>query len=250
MNAPTKPNAFTLIELLVVISIIAILISLLLPVLTQSRYEGRNALCAANLRSWGVASNAYANDFDYFLPSHNFNQVGVVPHVWDVSKQFIEQMNTYGLSRQLVECPHTGADASFDSDLWFDFFANESNLLPGYALWVPRTVNGVEEYPPASAGEYPVNLDQDNILEFPVATDLIVKGRFLYTSDALDDGAPIERSISTILAGSMEGVFAWHDVGGRVSPTNQVFADGHVARKQAQDIRTAWTSTINYRNMH
>ena len=53
---------FTLIELLIVIAIIAILASMLLPVLNKARERGKSAGCMANLRSMGQEMNLYAND--------------------------------------------------------------------------------------------------------------------------------------------------------------------------------------------
>ncbi|MHC4555052.1 MAG: type II secretion system protein [Planctomycetota bacterium] len=61
-------KAFTLIELLVVISIIALLLSVLLPSLRQARFQAKKLICVTNLRSIGLAIHAYANDFDDTIP--------------------------------------------------------------------------------------------------------------------------------------------------------------------------------------
>jgi prepilin-type N-terminal cleavage/methylation domain-containing protein len=53
---------FTLIELLVVISIIAVLISILLPALASARTEGTKARCLANMRGLGQAFETYSID--------------------------------------------------------------------------------------------------------------------------------------------------------------------------------------------
>jgi len=55
-------GAFTLIELLVVMAIIAILASLLLPVLATAKEAGRRANCKSNLRQMAVACHIYALD--------------------------------------------------------------------------------------------------------------------------------------------------------------------------------------------
>jgi len=60
--------AFSLIELLVVIALLALLLSILLPALSQTRHQARRAACAANLRQVGVAVHLYAQDFDDTIP--------------------------------------------------------------------------------------------------------------------------------------------------------------------------------------
>jgi prepilin-type N-terminal cleavage/methylation domain-containing protein len=52
-------DGFTLIELLVVISIIALLMAVLLPVLSRARKQAKAMVCQANLRQLGVAYSAY-----------------------------------------------------------------------------------------------------------------------------------------------------------------------------------------------
>jgi prepilin-type N-terminal cleavage/methylation domain-containing protein len=62
---PTRrppPRAFTLIELLVVISVIAVLVSIVLPSLGAARETSRRAKCLANLRSIGQGFSMYLKD--------------------------------------------------------------------------------------------------------------------------------------------------------------------------------------------
>lgn len=61
-------HAFTLIELLVVISIVALLISILLPALKSARSASRTVKCLSNLRQVGVLVQLYTNDNKTFLP--------------------------------------------------------------------------------------------------------------------------------------------------------------------------------------
>jgi prepilin-type processing-associated H-X9-DG protein len=63
-----KRASFTLLELLVVVAGIAVLASLLLPVLSRAKLRVRDVACLNNLRQWGLATQLYAADHDDYLP--------------------------------------------------------------------------------------------------------------------------------------------------------------------------------------
>ncbi|MBN1435621.1 MAG: prepilin-type N-terminal cleavage/methylation domain-containing protein [Sedimentisphaerales bacterium] len=64
--AKIRSAAFTLIELLVVVSIIALLISILLPSLSRAREQARSVVCRSNLHQLHLANTGYALENDDF----------------------------------------------------------------------------------------------------------------------------------------------------------------------------------------
>jgi len=63
-----KRKGFTLVELLTVISIIALLMAILLPILGRVRRSARAGVCLSNLRQWGMVYKMYTDEFDGRLP--------------------------------------------------------------------------------------------------------------------------------------------------------------------------------------
>lgn len=61
-------RAFTMIELMVALTIIAILATLLLPLLGVARAAALRMSCASNLRQLGIGTLAYIADHDDLLP--------------------------------------------------------------------------------------------------------------------------------------------------------------------------------------
>jgi len=69
-NSPAL-RGFTLIELLVVVAIIALLIGILLPTLSEARRIAKQTICSANLKMFGTGGASYAADFKDRLWSLN-----------------------------------------------------------------------------------------------------------------------------------------------------------------------------------
>ena len=68
-----KQNAFTLIELLVVISIIAVLLSILMPALQKAKTHTKFIICGMRLKNTSTMFGVYSADWDNLYPPHYNN---------------------------------------------------------------------------------------------------------------------------------------------------------------------------------
>ena len=129
----------TLIELLVVIAVVAILASLLLPVITSTKEAARRAKCKSNLRQWGVALNLYGMDHEDRLPVLT-NQDGVPGGwPWDCPSTVATNLEQYGAQRPILYCP--SFPQQNNEELW-DFSANPRSpgrdyRVLGYVMTFP-----------------------------------------------------------------------------------------------------------------
>ncbi len=119
-NQRQDQPGFTLIELLVVISIIALLIGILLPVLGNAREQARRLSCLVNQRSVTQATISYAVDNDGTAP-RNFGRTGspqppppglpvfnTIPE--RLTRGIVPQLTPYFVTFEAFRCP------SWDSD--------------------------------------------------------------------------------------------------------------------------------------
>ncbi len=118
-----KPlHGFTLIELLVVISIIALLIALLLPALSQARAAAQQTMCASNQRHLGLAFELYAEDNDRILtPLQDYWFARIAPYVQrlepEADPRFYAEGRWIGYDAPGLSCPVLEIDNPQDGPL-------------------------------------------------------------------------------------------------------------------------------------
>ena len=171
-----RPAGFTLIELLVVVAIIAILASLLLPVLARAKVKAQAIQCMNNHRSLMLAWRMYNDDNGdvlLYASPNVYNTPAVIPYVWVLGWMNFDPTNPSnwdvnqdiaksplwpycGQSAAIWKCP---ADTSYvtvngsnlprvrsmSMNLWVGGFGGTSGGLCGSDWWTPRWKR-LEEY--------------------------------------------------------------------------------------------------------
>ncbi len=119
-----KKRAFTLIELLVVITIIALLVSILMPALTKAKEQAKIALCSNNLKQQGLGTVMYANENDGKVPS-DFGDVQC-NWLWDLAFESTNLMNkAAGIkSNEIYACP-SNMEKEYNDPRWWQYNYNQ-----------------------------------------------------------------------------------------------------------------------------
>ncbi len=108
-------KAFTLIELLVVISIIAVLMSILMPALGKVREQAKKVVCSTRLKDLGTTFRLYrADNNDHLPPSYLFNSELNAGFAEGDKRWFVRIKDYYDLNRagtgsvydyNMLKCP-------------------------------------------------------------------------------------------------------------------------------------------------
>lgn len=184
-------NGFTLIELLVTISIMATLMSMLLPSLNRAREMGQRTVCSSNIRQLTLAWYMYATDNDDHLcsadtewndPPGDRNGPG---YNWVADGPLIPGNNVGGtedaLKNGVLWWPYAGRS----SDL-YNCKSDGSELLRSYSI--SRTMNGKT-----------CNCEHDNIRAFRTLGQITRNARKMVFIDASSRMGWIEGSFCPVV---------------------------------------------------
>lgn len=123
-------KGFTLIELLVVISIIALLISLLLPALAQAKGDAEATACGANEHEMGIGMQEYLQTWQGFYPGNDvLNGVGPSNNFCAWVPRLMTMMGPG--SAKLFYCPARTIDMQYQGYMWP--IASSPTIPAGYS---------------------------------------------------------------------------------------------------------------------
>ncbi len=150
-----RKKGFTLIELLVVISIIAILMALMLPAMSNARKSARMVMCGSVLHQWSIPMAVYANDNRQAYPI-----MGMVALYGSMYPQYGGYANQYSaiwqtsmssyIGANMHKCPDAGSRQKWGGgptspswDFWMDYTYypyREYSALDYQSIgWMPRS---------------------------------------------------------------------------------------------------------------
>lgn len=224
-------KGFTLIELLVVISIIALLMSILMPALRRVREQAKQRVCANNIHQHLLSLTMYASENDDNLP---LSKLGW--WLWDLDNETVDFIIKSGAVRGTFYCPSNRNQKLWADEVW-DFAEGEYRVT-GY-FWMMENQNMVLfwEQPEGSGHKrWLKKITVRRAGDTELVTDVIISNEEDYGSPEYPDGN---------FARCMGGMWAMYGVYDSTSHLrtesepaggNMGFVDGHVDWRPFKEI--------------
>jgi prepilin-type N-terminal cleavage/methylation domain-containing protein/prepilin-type processing-associated H-X9-DG protein len=235
-------KAFTLIELLVVIAIIALLLSIIMPALKETKKRAMGIFCLANLRSLATAWTLYADENDNKMCSSevwgNYSEVQDFDWVHPVISTS-DPLYTHGMTDHQRELAGIRKGALFPYTETVDVYN-----CPGDKTWktAGSSFNAYQSPFRSYAGSNAMNGQYNGggsyePYQYKKVSDIKLPAlRMVFLEEEEADGANWG---SWVL--SLPPTYAWWDpisIWHSKSSTNLAFADGHAAKRNWVDQST------------
>ncbi len=231
-------KAFTLVELLVVISVMALLMGILMPMLATARRYSKEIFCLNNLRQMLLAVNVYTNDNDGYYPPAYYRKNGT-DYRWDFNteKDWSTQPATVevwpGLLWQgttiekIQQCPSFNGQSNTAADPYTGYNYNTSYLGHDESRIVqPDNTTELPLPDVGSAKKDAPMLPTANVLDVgtPQATAIFGDGEVSGGGANKFMRAPFSNPRDDSFSGRWGGTQGYRHNG----KTNVAFCDGHV----------------------
>ncbi|AQQ10026.1 PilD-dependent protein PddA [Sedimentisphaera cyanobacteriorum] len=241
-NRKNRTSGFTLIELLVVISIIALLMSILMPALNKAREQARNVVCQSNVKQWGLIFSMYTDDSDGYFPADCHKDDG--RWTW-----FLSMKPYYAGKFEILLCPTTKAAPEdrggrlnnrwqwnvrwwtpnvFETEMLEDRDAEELGGSYGQNWWVTSNDSWTATYPTENKFKRVDNVQKPSSV--PVIGDC---GSFVVRPTRFADPPESDGDYSYESSNEMKRVCTNRHNNGRV---NWVFADFSVQQVKLKEL--------------
>ena len=226
------PFAFTLIELLVVVAIIAVLMSVLLPALTQAREAARRVRCTSNMHHIGNATVFYGQESNDHFPGPPKRRAlcaggkdGIDPsYSDDVCGGHRRPLNPYlSYNYEIFHCP-SDAGYSRTSSPWYEPYKYLSSLFDQYGSSYNFNVKGIVQDWPGGGGLANPGGPLINYVPTMYRLSDVVNPTFCMVMGDPD----IWSYAGTGTIDYPYGALNWHSPALTLNPySNAAFADGH-----------------------
>ena len=208
-------NGFTLIEILVCITIIAVLIAILFPVITNSKRDAYKTTCQSNLKTIGQVARMYADDNDGQWADHS------VWVRWNQADNVYPPTPRPASYPRLAGCPLLQIPPERVDELSARGYINGYAVNLAFTSWNyhREIVDGEvkDEHPPVT----------DRDIVYPATTVLFCDAAL----DVTGTGAPDPFSDASPYPYNIERAWERHKGGG-----NYLFCDGHVKLFHKDDV--------------
>ena len=229
-----KGRGFTLIELLVVISIVALLLSILIPSLKKARENAKDVICRTNIKSMQLATTLYTDDFDGKMPIYDLSGLWV-----NLISEYLDDVD------QARYCPSTTIDKARLATIQPDEYQWGSSKRSWIWYWgTPEPETGsyglsswfytLESYPNTADGDryFRTMSDVRHMARTPVFADSLWIDVGVRDTDYCPDELSLEGSPN------LGGRMSMHLINRHGFHINVGFADGH---QQTVELGALWS---------